>query len=207
MLFKRGIQLLLLLTCIQPLHAQDISFKYHIDQMAIFHGDSQVCNYQFTELCDFSEGLAWAAKGELYGYIDSFGNEKIPFIYHDVRSFRNNVAFVSSDSGFHFGLIDKGGTALCNEDFTQTLEIRDNLVAVRGEQHWGVLNIHGALVLDTIYKHPPIVVSNSFIIVFSNSRVGIMNAKKNILHPFKYDFITANGEAYIGKKKYWLNLR
>jgi hypothetical protein len=207
MLSKKCILLLVTMLALQEAQAQNIAFRYQVDRMAIFHKDSQVCDYQFTELCAFSEGLSWAAQGELYGYVDSFGKEVIPFIYHDVRSFSHDVAVVSGDSGAHFGLINKVGTPIGTANYTEFLEVKHGLVAVKGLHYWGLLNTNGTLLLDTIYEHPPTVISSNFIVAYSNHKVGIVNAMGKTLHPFRYDYISRYGEAYIGKKKYWLNLR
>lgn len=189
--------------------AQKISltYKYRIDEMAIFHNDSQVCPYVFTELCEFSDGLSWAAKGELYGYVDSFGNEVIPFIYHDVRSFKNGVAFVSPDSGYHFQLINKNGEVLSENVFKECLDFEQNLAPVAGESKWGLINIDGQLVLDTIYDHPPVYLNSNFVVASQNGLFGVVNSNGRTLHPFTYGFINPNGEAWIEGRKKWLNLR
>ena len=205
--FSRLLGILILCIIAHTSASQEISFRYRVDRMAIFHGDSQVSPYVFSELCEFSEGLTWAAKGELYGYVDSFGKEVIPFIYHDVRSFRHGLAFVSKDSGYHFGLINQKGDSLCPADYSQALAFQNGHAAVASDSLWGLLNQNGNLILDTLYDHPPVFTNERFIIVSKKSHFGVVSLDGEVLHPFVFDYISPYGEAWIGRDKYWLNLR
>ena len=188
-------------------NAQKVTYKYRADRMAIFHNDSQVCPFQFTELCSFSDGLCWANKGELYGYIDSFGKELIPYIYHDVKSFVNGVAFVSLDSGFHFGLINNKGDSLSPFVYTETIAFKEGFAAVKGQYYWGLMKSNGELVIDTIFDYPPIYSQGDFIALSYKNKYGVLNSKGEKLHDFSYTYINQMGEAYIKDKKFWLNLK
>jgi len=48
---------------------------------------------------DFSEGLAWMKKSELYGFVDTHGNWVVEPIYETATSFVDGYAFVSNDDG------------------------------------------------------------------------------------------------------------
>ena len=61
----------------------------------------------FNSLLTFSEGLAWAQKGEKWGAIDTTGKTIIPFEWEQAGIFVNGIALVRKDG--KFGYIDATG--------------------------------------------------------------------------------------------------
>lgn len=207
MLSRRNILFLFLVLGSTLSHSQDINFRYRVDKMAIFHGDSQVSPYQFTELCSYSDGLTWAAQGELYGYVDSFGREIIPYIYHDVRSFEHGVAFVSIDFGYHFGLINTKGDSISPAIFDEALPFTQELAPVRMGDFWGLLSTSGQLVYPCESEIPPSIAAKNFVIIRKAGLYQVVDCESGVKYSHQFDFISKNGEAYNGQKKFWINMR
>jgi len=186
---------------------QNLNFRYHIDKIAIFNGDSQLCEYQFSELCEFSEGLAWAAKGDLYGFVDSNGREIIPFDYVEVSNFYEGVALVARDSGLRFQLINSNGDSLTAHLFSDYTYFKDVYLPVKVEDHWGLLATNGSLVVDTISLIPPVFIRHDFVIVKSVDGYEVWSTSGQKSHAGTFDYISRHGEAWLNGKKYWINLR
>jgi len=60
---------------------------------------------EFEDAGGLSEGLAYVKKDGKYGYIDQYGNLKIPYQYDNARSFRLGLASVKING--KYGFIDK----------------------------------------------------------------------------------------------------
>lgn len=60
---------------------------------------------------DFSDGLAWMKKSELYGFVDTHGNWVVEPIYESASSFVDGYAFVSNAEGRFY--VDTQGNIVC----------------------------------------------------------------------------------------------
>ena len=95
---------LLLLTCVEYTHTQDIKPKSKIQ--------SQSWRNNFDEVWTFREGLAVVRKNNKWGYVDNTGTVKIPLIYDKAHGFINGVAWVVQNGKNKY--INKHGACVKN---------------------------------------------------------------------------------------------
>jgi hypothetical protein len=178
------------------------------DLYALESNDTLITPYIFTEVSTFHEGIAWVNKGELYGYIDSLGNNITDFIYADVSAFENGFARVSKDtSDQKFGYINNNGNPTCDLKYSNVKAFRKGLAAVQNDSVWGLIDTVGFEIIPTDYDYPPIVINSSFIIVSKSAKWGIIDQDENVIYPFVYSLITSDGSAFIENVKYQLGLK
>ena len=68
---------------------------------------------QYTTVKDFANGFARAEKNDLWGYIDSNGNEVIPLKYENADDFIGGYALVKNAG--KWGYIDTSGREFFRE--------------------------------------------------------------------------------------------
>lgn len=84
-------------------------------------------SYIYSNVLDFSEGLAAVQKDNYWGYIDKNGNTVIDFKYNDADSFKNGLAFVVDRQNKKAGYIDKKGNFLITfNKFEILIDFRSN---------------------------------------------------------------------------------
>lgn len=160
--------------------------------------------YHYTEVSAFREGIAWVNKGALYGYVDTNLNAVTPFVYTDVAGFSEGFAAVSRDSAF--GFINNKGLEICALQYHRVLNFHKGFAAILDSAGWNLLDSFGKEVFEDSFDHPPRVVSSRFIVVSRKGKWGVMNSRQQVVYPLKYDFISADGVAYLNEEKEYLGL-
>jgi len=150
----------------------------------------------------FSEGL-WAVQHEngLSGYVDSADNVIIAFQYATALEFKNNMAFVHTESGTRsnirerlWGLIDKRGRYLIEPRLGLNDSIfcdvaTSSLVAFRTtENKYGFLNLSGDVQIPAVYDEISIlgIFSEGKAAVRSGQLWGIIDTKGEWIVPPAY---------------------
>lgn len=99
---------------------------------------------------EFSQGLAFVRKGWLIGYIDTKGNEVIPFKFSNGTNFSEELAAVAQNE--KWGYIDPKGEIVipCEYDLAFEFCLGRALVVKNGKH--GFINRKGELVIPLIYE-------------------------------------------------------
>ena len=137
---------------------------------------------RFRFIGRFQEGLApalkqFASTGEkdngLYGFIDTLGNEVIPFQYHNAKTFSEGLAAVAifektiptqkekpddlfgalldifsskpppSNSGIQYGFIDQSGNIIIPFQFQDAKPFQNGQANVKQDGEWFLINMEG----------------------------------------------------------------
>lgn len=84
-------------------------------------------SYIYSNVLDFSEGLAAVQKDKLWGYIDKNGKTVIDFQFNEADSFKNGLAFVVDRQNKKAGYIDKKGNYIITFNrFEILIDFRSN---------------------------------------------------------------------------------
>lgn len=155
---------------------------------------------RYVDWGPFREGRAWVAVGEpsnrRSGYIDRYGNEVIPLIFHDNNNswsdFSEGLAAVRTESGM--GYIDRYGNMVMPpifglaRPFSEGLAVTDN----------GVIDRHG----EVLFSLPAGVTwsANGFsegrLAVMSRDGWGVIDTEGNVIVPFRYHSVGNFSEGF-----------
>ncbi len=98
----------------------------------------------------FSEGLAPASTGNLYGIIDTLGKYIIPERYEDLRSFSEGLAVFALNG--KYGYINRFGEVVVENRFDVALSFENGLGFVRLGKDSGYVNRKGHIFWASAYK-------------------------------------------------------
>jgi len=99
---------------------------------------------------DFSEGVAAVREGGYYGYLDVTGRFVILPEFDWAEPFSEGLAAVNKDG--HFFYIDRSGKAAFRCPYSAVSSFQHHIAMVQtAGKHWGLIDHHGHLVLDTLY--------------------------------------------------------
>jgi len=176
-----------------------IGIEFREEKMALTKNDSAFTAFVFTEVGPFSEGMAWVNAGTLYAYIDTTGHWITTYKFTEARDFKNGYAIVQVDST-NYGLITNKGEWAIEPDYREMREPVDGIVSVNLRGKWGLLNVEGNVIIDAELEEAPIIRSKDFIIL-KREKYGVVNSKNETVVPFRYDFISRNGELFLNDKR------
>ncbi|ULL19323.1 hypothetical protein DVH26_35830 [Paenibacillus sp. H1-7] len=101
----------------------------------------------------YGEGLfAVTRGGARWGYIDTAGKERIPFVFDRARAFSEGLAAVTKDqtpAGL-YGYIDRNGTTQIEPKYKAALEFSEGLAPVQlpDSNGWGYIDAKGSMVIQ-----------------------------------------------------------
>lgn len=178
-------------------NAQDMGVRMHPNNgmMALTKNDSLISDYIFSEISEFSENKAYAAKGELYGYIDTNGLELSPFIFTVANNFKNGFAVIGDS--FAQGLINAKMQLVVPVRFNRVLQPKLGLIVTQNSQgFWGAYDTLGIIKIQFSYDIPLVYESREYIIVRKNKEYGVINDCNEIVFNTSYQYIRKDGIAY-----------
>lgn len=105
---------------------------------------------QYQGVRSFSQGLAPATTGELWGYISKRGDFVIPPQFEDTLGFQEYFAAVKLNN--QWGYIDRAGTLVIPPQFEDAGSFVQGLAAVRLNGKYGYINPAGTLVIPPQFK-------------------------------------------------------
>ena len=163
--------------------------------LAISINDSLITDYIYTEMSEFAEGKAYAAKGELYAYIDEQGNELTPYIFTVANDFSNGFAIVGDS--FSLGLINDRMQVVVPFRFNRVIPPKLGLVVLQSKQgYWGAYDIKGNERIPFLYDLPPVYDHLDYIVVRKELLYGVVNDCHETRYNTSYQYISKQGMAY-----------
>lgn len=170
---------------------------------AIVFNGKQISDYIYSEISELSEGKAYVAKGGLYAYVDTNGNELTAYRFAVATNFRDGYAIVG-DSSYQYILSSKMKVML-PKGYLQVRLPEQNMIIVQSQSGlWGALDMEGKLKIPTEYDLPPKVLSGKNIIVRKEEQYGVITEGNDVRFNCYYQLITNDGFAY--KKGKYLRL-
>lgn len=100
---------------------------------------------QFSEVQNFSQGLAAVKIGDKWGYVDKAGKQRIKPEYSEAISFSQELAAVKI--GDKWGYLDKTGKVVVKPQFSEAYSFSEELAAVRVDDKWGYIDKTGGIVI------------------------------------------------------------
>ncbi|MBQ7096980.1 MAG: WG repeat-containing protein [Clostridia bacterium] len=99
----------------------------------------------------FLSGLAVVKKGNKYGYINTLGEEVIPFRFDNAYGFSNGMAKVKING--KYGYIDRTGNLTVDAIYDDGGDFFEEVVWVRKDGKFGYVDKLGNVVIPFIYDH------------------------------------------------------
>ncbi len=106
---------------------------------------------EFQEIGLYHPFRIYAKRGDKYGFIDTNGKTKIPFIYDEVGDFCSGLAFAKKDG--QYGYIDYDGNWRIPPRFESVSNFGDDAAAVREGDLYGVIDTNGVFILKPAFEH------------------------------------------------------
>ena len=108
----------------------------------------------YSDIRQFSEGLAPAGKDGIYGYIDKNENEIITFEFEDALPFSEGLAPVKKDG--MYGYIDKDGKEVIPFEFEDALPFSQDLAPVKKKEKYGYIDKDRKVIIPFEFRdaHP-----------------------------------------------------
>jgi hypothetical protein len=168
-------------------------------------GNKVFANTTYFDAHIFSEGLLPVYVNG-WGFIDKYGNEKVPFKYHGVEGFVDGFAKVRLN-GIE-GVIDKAGRSVFvseNEYHYKTIDIigefKNEYALINHMGKFGMINTNGSYILNPIYSHIGILKDNRVKVGISavrdgdekkdsQEKFGLIDLNKGEIVPCIYDLIS-----------------
>ncbi len=163
--------------------------------MALVKNGERISEFVFSEISEFAENKAYAAKGELYAYIDTNGVELTPYLFTVANNFNDGYAVIGDS--FALGLINSKMQLVVPIRFNRVLQPKLGLVVLQSQQgYWGAYDMKGYERLPFIYDLPPVFDHLEFIIVRKDQAYGVVNDCNEVRYNTSYQYIGKNGMAY-----------
>lgn len=100
---------------------------------------------------NFSEGLAGAARGGRWGFIDVHGKVVVPPRFRWVGEFHDGRAQMRLGDDLETTYVDRRGEPICDCWFRYTLDFKDGYAVVGEDSRQGILRRDGTLVLEPAF--------------------------------------------------------
>lgn len=155
-------------------------------------------SFKASSIYEFSNGLSRARKIVVednkwvyrYGYVDTLGNESIPFVFSDARDFKSNVDYVWVKVGeqTHYSLLHKSGKIIPTKKYTKVgymFDFQPDIFAVYDNGRMGFIDTTGNEIIPCRYSGAPYF------------KEGLVSVALYDANPRKYGFINKKGEVVI----------
>lgn len=172
-------------------------FRYFILVMSMFFSNvscsnpvavnvikMEVLKAKYRHVFPFSEGFAIVENGGKYSYVDTQGNEMIPFKYDVAWSFENGFSAVAREGKWTF--IDTKGNEIAPPRYNKVMPFEDGLARVRLNWKWGLINTKGELITPIEYDEifEP---SEGYVMVAKDHKIGYLNYTGELVIPIQYN--------------------
>ena len=137
----------------------------------------------YSDIRQFSEGLAPAGKDGIYGYIDKDGNEIIPFEFEDALPFSQGLAPVKKEG--MYGYIDKDGKEVIPFEFEDACSFSEGLAPVKKDGMYGYIDKDGKEVIPFEFEDARSF-SGSLAPVKKEEKYGYIDKNRNVIIPFEF---------------------
>lgn len=123
---------------------------------------------EYSYVKDFSEGLAVARIGNLYGFIDKKGNPASFFQYKQARSFHEGLAAVQDRNGL-WAVIDSTGKRITYYKYEEIGDFKNGYAPAKLQGNWGLIDKTGKTVIPFEYYEVILCENNRIILKDSDA--------------------------------------
>ena len=103
-----------------------------------------------TKLGNFTNGYAYAFRGDLVGFIDPKGNWIVDAQYETVHDFSFGLARVKRDG--LWGYVNTKGELVIDPQFEDAEDMKNGFAAVMKDGQWGIIDATGTFTLEPKYS-------------------------------------------------------
>ncbi len=149
----------------------------------------EVTSVMFAEIRNQSESM-YAVKYEdsnLWGFINSSGNELTKTRYDKVGDFSNGRAAVSN--GYNWGFIDKKGKVIVPFIYDNVERFKENMACICINRKWGFIDKTGKIVIAIKYDNAYDFYKESAAVQMGR-KWGFINKTGRIVTRFKFDHVS-----------------
>jgi hypothetical protein len=150
---------------------------------------------EFSKLSTENSGMLAAKKNGNCGYIDSHGNEVIPFVYTFAHSFNDNGYAIVGDKDSKMSVIDKYGHMLFKPILVNSMNFLTLELLKIEKQKVGVIDLKGKEIIPCIYDE--VWQCSSYIRVMRNNKHGLFNMKGECLLDCVYSEIIETTDKFV----------
>jgi hypothetical protein len=200
----RAISLLILFITINS-SAQIMGVISHANnkKYAITKRDSQITDFIYSEVGEFSENKAFVSRGGLYAYVDTNAKVLCPFLFAEANNFNNGYAIVGDS--FNLGMLNSRFQVVMPFRFKFIMHPNQGLIVAKSEQGlWGAYDTRGNIKIPFGYDLPPVIIDRQHIIVRRQGLYGLIDHRNTIIFNTSYQYISKDGMGYRSGK--WLRL-
>lgn len=129
----------------------------------------------FEDIGEYADGYMVVEKNEKFGYINKYGELKIPLKYIIAEEFKEGIAIVGNEKGF--GVIDKSGKEIIKSIYDKIF-IKGSYIYVIKDEKYGLFSKRGREIIPAIYEK--LGIEKEGVIYFKDSeKSGIIKLNKN----------------------------
>lgn len=124
------------------------------DQWKIIHSEDTLNLPSYDEVTPFYRNTAAFRKGNLWGFLNTKGEESIEPKFDELVFNKGGVAFgkvAKSDGTFIWSFIDTYGREIQVEKYAEIVKFTEGLAAVKTQDGWGFINIVGTEIVRPQY--------------------------------------------------------
>lgn len=132
----------------------------------------------------FVENIAYAQRGDRFGYIDKLGNMVIPFVYEGAKSFSNGFAGIKING--KWGYINKVGEIVIEPKYEDVNVFNNGYAMVKIDGKYGSIDNTGRIVTECIYDDVSWMSGEELIGVKLNGKWGYCDEKGTLIIPARY---------------------
>lgn len=178
-------------------NAQSWEVKNHPNngKMAIFNNSKQISSYRFSEVGELSQGKAFVAEGDLYGYINENGKLETSYQFVIATNFKDGYAIVGDS--INQNILNTAMKLLLPSQFARVKLPYNGLILVQSHEGlWGTYDTSGSELIPPMYALPPRILNKNKIIVRLNDEYGVVNAHNESIFNASYQYISPTGYGY-----------
>jgi hypothetical protein len=143
-----------------------------------------IVNPAYSNVHNFTEGLAAVEKDGKWGYINGKGDFAAQPVYATAQPFSEGLGLVSHNG--KYGFLDTTGKVKIKLQFSNALSFKSNLAAVCLNGKWGYVYIGGAICIKPAFEQAGYF-SEGKAAVMVKGKYGYINQGGTLLIPAKYD--------------------
>lgn len=126
-----------------------------------------------------------------YGFVDSKGTVKIPYIYEFALPFSNNLAGVRNYNNHLMGFIDSSNNARINFEYEYVYPFVEDATWMRKNGLWGLISNTNEEIIRHMYKKATPFKNNVAIVQRTDNKWGLIDRENNEICDFIYDWINS----------------
>ena len=142
---------------------------------------------EYDEVGEYSEGLFYAEKNGLFGYLDSRGEIVIPFKYQNAADFKNGGAVVENAQGMGVITMEDQPMTAFGYKWIEPFSANGSPSRFKVNEKFGLINQSGREVVPAVYDRIGDW-SDTLALAASDEKYGFIDFEGDTIIPFKFTY-------------------